>query len=180
MGVNKYPNNYYCPCTNGKLGGDSWVAPQVTVTNPSWMKRYHQLSGMVCCQIATLNPQITVVTLLTVWFFNQVCTGIEVMNWLIIIYNDELSIAGGLVTWLSKRLMMILPIRYPPMPSYFRLSIISLTPQILWHPPRRRNLLQPSCNHHRLYPIPHCTIGLVPCQRPPIWPTDHVVIFFLS
>ena len=30
-------------------------------------------------------------------------------------------------------------------------------------------------------PYTHCTIGLVPCQRPPIWPTDHVVIFsFLS
>ena len=27
----------------------------------------------------------------------------------------------------------------------------------------------------------HHTIGLVPCQRPPIWPTDHIVIFsFLS
>ena len=30
-------------------------------------------------------------------------------------------------------------------------------------------------------PYTHCTIGLVPCRRPPIWPMDHVVIFsFLS
>ena len=26
-------------------------------------------------------------------------------------------------------------------------------------------------------PYTHCTIGPVPHQRPPIWPTDHVVIF---
>ena len=30
-------------------------------------------------------------------------------------------------------------------------------------------------------PYTHPTIGLVPCQRPPIWPMDHIVIFsFLS
>ena len=30
-------------------------------------------------------------------------------------------------------------------------------------------------------PHTHCTIGLVPCWRPPIWPMDHIVIFsFLS
>ena len=30
-------------------------------------------------------------------------------------------------------------------------------------------------------PYIHCTIGLVPRQRPPIWPMDHIVIFsFLS
>ena len=53
---------------------------------------------------------------------------------------------------------MSVPIRYPPMPFYFRLSIIFLTPQILRHLPRWRNFFQPSreplCNHHRLYPIP--------------------------
>ena len=30
-------------------------------------------------------------------------------------------------------------------------------------------------------PYTHCTIGLAPCWRPPIWPTDHIVPFsFLS
>ena len=77
--------------------------------------------------------------------------------------------------------LMSLPIRYPPMAFYFWLSIIFLTPQILWHPPCQRDLFRPSCNHQRLYPIPHCTISLVPHQRPPIWPTDHIVTFsFLS
>ena len=77
--------------------------------------------------------------------------------------------------------VMGLPIRYPPVASYFWLSIIFLTLQILRHPPCWHNLLRPSCDHHRLYPIPHCTIGPVPHRRPPIWPTDHVVIFsFLS
>ena len=77
--------------------------------------------------------------------------------------------------------VMGLPIRYPPVASYFWLSIIFLTLQILRHPPCWHNLLRPSCDHHRLYPIPHCTIGPVPHRRPPIWPTDHVVLFsFLS
>ena len=53
---------------------------------------------------------------------------------------------------------MSLPIGYPPMPSYFWLSIIFLTPQILRHPPHWCNLLRPLCkpshNHHQLYPIP--------------------------
>ena len=58
----------------------------------------------------------------------------------------------------SSSPLMSLPIRYPPMASYFRLSIIFLTLQILQHPPCRRNLLRssckPLCDHHRLYPIP--------------------------
>ena len=70
------------------------------------------------------------------------------------------------------------------MPSYFRLSIIFLTPQILQHPLCWCDLLQPSCkplhDHHQLYPIPHRTIGLVPCQRPPIWQTMLLYFSFLS
>ena len=54
--------------------------------------------------------------------------------------------------------LMSLPIRYPPMASYFQLSIILLTLQILQHPLHQRNLPWPSHegsrNHHRLYPIP--------------------------
>ena len=50
--------------------------------------------------------------------------------------------------------MMSLPIRYPPMASYFRLSIIFLTPQTLRHAPHRCNPPRPSHDHHRLYPIP--------------------------
>ena len=54
--------------------------------------------------------------------------------------------------------VMSLPIRYPPMASYFRLSIIFLTPQIFRHLPHRHDLLRPSCepshDRHRLYPIP--------------------------
>ena len=54
--------------------------------------------------------------------------------------------------------MMSLPIRYPPMPFYFRLSIIFLTLQILWHAPGRLDLPRPSRegsrDHHWLYPIP--------------------------
>ena len=73
---------------------------------------------------------------------------------------------------------MSLPIRYPPMASYFRLSIIFLTPQILRHLPLRHDLLWPLRDHHWLYPIP---IDPVPRWRPPIWPTDHIVTFsFLS
>ena len=73
----------------------------------------------------------------------------------------------------------------PSMASYFRLSIIFLTPQILRHPPCRHDLLQLSYklshNHHQLYPIPHCTIGQVPHRRPSILPMDHIIIFsFLS
>ena len=53
---------------------------------------------------------------------------------------------------------MSLPIRYPPMASYFRLSIIFLTPQIFRHLPHRHDLLRPSReplhDRHRLYPIP--------------------------
>ena len=49
---------------------------------------------------------------------------------------------------------MSLPSRYPPMASYFRLSIIFLTLQILRHLPCWHNLLWPSRDHHRLYPIP--------------------------
>ena len=84
-------------------------------------------------------------------------------------------------TW---RTLMSVPIRYPPMPFYFRLSIILLTPQILWHLPHRRDHFSPSReplhDHHQLYPTHH-TIGPVPCQRPFIWPMDHIVTFsFLS
>ena len=54
--------------------------------------------------------------------------------------------------------MMSLPIIYPPMPFYFQLSIIFLTPQNLRRPLHQCNFLRPSCepsrNHHRLYPIP--------------------------
>ena len=54
--------------------------------------------------------------------------------------------------------MMSLPIRYSPMPVYFWLSIIFLTPQILQHLPRQHDLSQlscePSCDHHWLCPIP--------------------------
>ena len=50
--------------------------------------------------------------------------------------------------------LMSLPIRYSPMVFYFRLSIIFLTPQVLQHLLRWRDLLQPSHDHHRLYPIP--------------------------
>ena len=39
------------------------------------------------------------------------------------------------------------------MASYFWLSIIFLTPQILWHLLRWHDLLQPSCDRHWLYPI---------------------------
>ena len=53
---------------------------------------------------------------------------------------------------------MSLHIRYSPMAFYFRLSIISLTLQILQHAPHRRDLPRPLCqplhDHHRLYPIP--------------------------
>ena len=49
---------------------------------------------------------------------------------------------------------MSLPTRYSPMASYFRLSIIFLTPQILWHAPHWCDLLWPSHDHHWLYPIP--------------------------
>ena len=53
---------------------------------------------------------------------------------------------------------MSLPIRYSPMASYFWLSIIFLTPQVLRHAPRWRDLLwhlhKPSHNHQWLYPIP--------------------------
>ena len=49
---------------------------------------------------------------------------------------------------------MSLPIRYPPMASYFRLFDIFLTPQILRHLLRRCDLFRPSRDHHRLYPIP--------------------------
>ena len=55
-------------------------------------------------------------------------------------------------------LLMSLPIRYLPMASYFRLSIIFLAPQILRHLLCQCDLFQlsckPSCNHHGLYPIP--------------------------
>ena len=50
--------------------------------------------------------------------------------------------------------MMSLPIRCPPIPFYFRLSIIFLTLQILQRPPHQRDLLRPSCDHHQLYPMP--------------------------
>ena len=55
-------------------------------------------------------------------------------------------------SWLGA--LMGLPIRYLPMASYFWLSIIFLTPQILWHLLRRHDLFWLLCNHHRLYPIP--------------------------
>ena len=54
--------------------------------------------------------------------------------------------------------LMSLPIRYLPMASYFRLSIIFLALQILRHLPRRCDLFwlscKPSHDHHQLYPIP--------------------------
>ena len=40
------------------------------------------------------------------------------------------------------------------MPSYFWLSVIFLTPQILRHPLRWCDLLRPLHDHHQLYPIP--------------------------
>ena len=53
---------------------------------------------------------------------------------------------------------MSLPIRYLPMASYFQLSIIFLTPQILQHLLRWHDLFRlshkPSRDHHQLYPIP--------------------------
>ena len=54
--------------------------------------------------------------------------------------------------------LMSLLIRHSPMASYFWLSIIFLTPQILWHAPCWCDLLWHSCkpshDHHWLYPIP--------------------------
>ena len=49
---------------------------------------------------------------------------------------------------------MSLPIRYSPMASYFWLSIIFLTLQILQHAPCQHDLPWPLCDHHWLYPIP--------------------------
>ena len=51
-------------------------------------------------------------------------------------------------------MVISLPIRYSPMASYFQLSIIFLTPQILWHAPCQCNPPWHLCDHHRLYPIP--------------------------
>ena len=53
-----------------------------------------------------------------------------------------------------SKAVMSLPIRYLPMASYFWLSIIFLTPQILRHAPRQHNPLQHSHDHHWLFPIP--------------------------
>ena len=64
---------------------------------------------------------------------------------------DANSILPPLGDW---TLLMSLLIRYSPMASYFQLSIVFLTPQILWHIPHWRNLQQHSHNHHWLYPIP--------------------------
>ena len=50
--------------------------------------------------------------------------------------------------------LMSLPIRYLPMASYSRLSIISFTLQILRHVPHWCDPSRPSCDHHRLYLIP--------------------------
>ena len=54
--------------------------------------------------------------------------------------------------------LMSLLIRYSPMASYFWLSLIFLTPQILCHAPCWCDLLwhlwKPSHDHHWLYPIP--------------------------
>ena len=82
---------------------------------------------------------------------------------------------GGVYLWINKEegkqkdkmlgwsligiflMVMSLPIRYSSMAFYFRLSIIFLTPEILRHPLRRCDLLQPSReplqDHHRLYSI---------------------------
>ena len=49
---------------------------------------------------------------------------------------------------------MSLPIRYSPMAFYFWLSIVFHTPQVLRHLPRRRDLLWPSHDRYRRYPIP--------------------------
>ena len=49
---------------------------------------------------------------------------------------------------------MSLPIRYSPMAFYFQLSIVFLTLQVLRHLLRQRDLLRPSRDHCRLYPIP--------------------------
>ena len=68
---------------------------------------------------------------------------------------DANSILPPLGDW---TLLMSLLIRYSPMTSYFQLSIILLTPQILQHTPRWHNLLwhlcEPLHDHHQLYPIP--------------------------
>ena len=50
--------------------------------------------------------------------------------------------------------LMSLLIRYSPMASYFWLSIIFLTPQILQHISCQHDLPWDSCDHHQLYPIP--------------------------
>ena len=69
-------------------------------------------------------------------------------------YSYKVTLQGEEPHWT----LMSLPIGYPPMPSYFRLSIIFLTPQILQRPPRWCDLLRPSHkgsrDHHWLYPIP--------------------------
>ena len=57
-------------------------------------------------------------------------------------------------TWLDRRSLMSLPIRYSPMAFYFWLSIIFFTPQVLRRLLRRRDLFQPSCYRYQLYPIP--------------------------
>ena len=71
------------------------------------------------------------------------------------------------------------------MASDFRLSIIfSYTAD----PPTSTAPTQPSLTITQTFmrspltiPYTHCTIGLVPHQRPSIWPTDHIVTFsFLS
>ena len=62
---------------------------------------------------------------------------------------DELFNITSLIS-----MVMNLPIRYSPMASYFQLSIIFLTLQILWHAPCQCNPPWHLCDHHRLYPIP--------------------------
>ena len=51
-------------------------------------------------------------------------------------------------------------------------------------PPTSTVLTRPSPTFARRFtwslptiPYTHCTIGLVSCRRPPIWPMDHIVIF---
>ena len=76
---------------------------------------------------------------------------------------------------------MSLPIIYPPMPSYFQLSIIFLTPQILQHPPHWHNLLQPV--HESLLTIPYTSLHHQPSTTSETshMTYDHIVIFsFLS
>ena len=132
-----------------------------------WLGNQRGIKPRQVSRLSPRNPLLSLKTIIPRWTLMEWMTPSHQVGFKPLLRPLKLTRPLDLTP--RSTLLMSLPIRYSPMAFYFRLSIVFLTPQVLRHLLRRRDLLRPSREPSRSSPtIPytHRTIGPVPRRRP--------------